>query len=236
MKDIKGYIKEIGISKQELASKLLLSRPTLDAYIDLYESEKVIPKERYRIAFSRLFDKEMDADNFYSVLDSIKFLLERDNRLGVDNLEPDRADIVSRVIEKMSKDMESDSCNLDVYKFIEMLIRNYHGNVIMERLAEYFVYFNNGKIDELPRDEQVAYYANFYRCFDNLLNDPSGYDSKDYKKFMERRKNVCRGIQEENQKQKEEVSKLIQDAARELEASGQKVTSEEIIKMLARKL
>ena len=53
MYNIKQYLKDIGITQKEFAERLGLSRPTLDTYIDMFEGNQTIPKERYDIIFNR---------------------------------------------------------------------------------------------------------------------------------------------------------------------------------------
>ena len=81
MESIKKYLKSIGITQIYLAEALNISRPTLDLYIDLYEKQKNIPKERYNIIFQKLFDEKIDdKDEFLRRLDISRTLLNRDER------------------------------------------------------------------------------------------------------------------------------------------------------------
>ena len=51
----------MGITQKEFSERMGLSRPTLDAYIEMFENGKTIPKERYEIIFRRLFDSGNDS-------------------------------------------------------------------------------------------------------------------------------------------------------------------------------
>ena len=41
--DIKEYLKSIHMTQKELADRLVLSRPTLDTYIQIFQMDEVLP-------------------------------------------------------------------------------------------------------------------------------------------------------------------------------------------------
>ena len=166
MNNIKEYLKAIGISKQEFANEIKLSRPTLDAYITAYENGEIIPRERYQIIFDDLFGEELEVDAFQETLKRLKNLLDRDERLGTEKLDAGAADMVSRLKDRMFQDMSQGDWNRSVYTFIDMLITGYRQNVIFETLAEYFTYLNRSEMDDSVSDDQIPYFAQYYRVFD----------------------------------------------------------------------
>ena len=58
MINVKNQLKNLGITLAEFADKLQISRPTLDSYIQIFESGDKIPKEKYQTIFNKLFGKE----------------------------------------------------------------------------------------------------------------------------------------------------------------------------------
>lgn len=236
MKKIKEYLKTMGISKQEFANEIKLSRPTLDAYIAAYENGETIPRERYQIIFDDLFGEEVELEEFQEKLKYLKNLLDRDERLGTDKLDTRAADMISRLKERMFQDMTQGDWNQSVYAFIDMLITSYRQNVIFEKLAEYFIYLNRSELDDIASDDQIPYFAQFYRVFDMLLRDPSSYEKTDYEAFMRRRKQLIEDRIKEQEQKEEKIKKLIFDTAKELEETGIVATDAEILKAVLEKL
>lgn len=236
MNNIKEYLKAIGMSKQEFATEIKLSRPTLDAYIAAYEKGEAIPRERYQIIFDVLFGEELEMETFQMELKELKSLLERDERLGTDKLDAQAADMISRLKDRMSQDMSKGDWNQSVYAFIDMLIGNYRKNAIIEKLAEYFTYLNRGDLDDCVREDQIPYFAQYYRTFDSLIKNPSAYEKKDYEAFLKRREQVIKNRIEEREKKDDQIKKLISDTARELEETGIAATDAEVLKAVLEKL
>ena len=229
-------MKAIGMSKQEFATEIKLSRPTLDSYIIIYESGEVIPRERYQIIFDELFSEALDQNIFRTELDRLKHLLDRDERLGTDKLDTRAADMVSRLKDRMFQDMSQSNWNQSVYTFIDMLLTSYRSNVFFERLAEYFTYLNRSELDDYVKDEQIPYFAQFYRFFHSMIKNPTTYEEKDYEAFLKRRKQIINERIIEQEKKEENIKKLISDTARELRGTGIVATDTEIIKAVLEKL
>ena len=236
MINIKDYLKAIGISKQELATEIKLSRPTLDSYIFAYENGEAIPRERYQIIFDELFGETLERDDFWSTLERLKNLLERDERLGTDTLDARAADMVSRLKDRMLQDMSQNGWNQSVYIFIDMLITSYRDNIIFKRLAEYFTYLNRSDLEDRANSEQIPYFAQFYRLFSSLLKNPTTYEEQDYIDFLERREQIIRGRVSEQEKKEENIKKLISDTVRELQETGIDATETEILKAIIEKI
>ena len=45
--DIKDYLKSIHMTQKELADRLSLSRPTLDTYIQMFQVNENLPRDKY---------------------------------------------------------------------------------------------------------------------------------------------------------------------------------------------
>lgn len=236
MNNIKGYLKAIGISKQEFANEIKLSRPTLDVYIAAYENKETIPRERYQIIFDDLFSEELGVEEFQERLARLKNLLNRDERLGTEKLDTRAADMISRLKDRMFEDMSQTNWNQSVYTFIDMLITNYRENVIFEKLAEYFTYLNRSELDDSVSDDQIPYFAQYYRMFDSLLKNPTSYEKTDYEAFMRRREQLINDRRKAQEKKEERIKKLIFDTAKELDEIGIAATDTEVLKAVLKKL
>ena len=219
MNNIKEYLKTIGMSKQEFANEIKLSRPTLDAYITAYENGETIPRERYQIIFDELFSEDLEVDSFQETLKRLKNLLDRDERLGTEKLDARAADMVSRLKDRMFQDMSQGDWNQSVYTFIDMLITS-----------------NRSELNDRVSDEQIPYFAQFYRVFDSLLKNPTLYQKTDYEAFMRRRGQLINNRVRAQEEKEEKIKNLIFDTAKELEETGIAATDAEILKALLEKL
>ena len=236
MKNIKKVLKQFGITQKDFATKIELSRPTLDTYIALYESGCEIPKEKYRIIFSTLFDKDYSREEFLYELDDLIGLLERDKRYGTVELSPEASDYVSSILNQMRKDLRTPDWDENVYLFIKLLIGSYKGNTILKELTYYFTYLNGIRNFSKIEQKQIAYMANFYRVFDELLREPQKYCNEDYNAFINR----CQEITEEKEnRQKEKKEALKQNIHKMLcdyEKMGIELSKEEIVEMLKERI
>lgn len=237
MPSIKQYLKEVGITQKVLAERIGLSRPTLDTYIDLYESGQTIPKERYDIIFKRLFEGgNLSAEDFEIKLQQAEGLLERDQKYGTIDLEPEAADYVSAIIRNMNKDLRQENWNEDVYIFINILISNYRNNEIFNQLVEYFIYLNGIRETDTIKEKQIPYFANMFRAFRNLVDNSDAYEEQDYKKFLNR----CAEIREHKKKAANEKENTIKDRLQQLiseyEKKGIDLSEEELIEAISNQI
>ena len=231
---IKEYLKSIGVSKQEFASEIKLSRPTLDGYIEAYEKSGRLPRERYQIIFDGLFREELTAVEFKEKLKKMHRLLERDVRLGTEKLDARAADEVSRVKNRMLRDMSEKDWDPSVYTFMEMLLENYRRDPVFRRLAEYFVFLNRSNVNVDASEEQKPYFVNFYKTFDSLYKDSRfAYDEKYYNLFIERRDQLAKDRMAQRNQKNEELMKLLSSTAKEM---GTEATNAEILKAVLEKL
>ena len=237
MYNIKQYLKDVGITQKELAERIGLSRPTLDTYIEMFEGNQTIPKERYDIIFNRLFgSKKVSEEEFEKKLQQVENLLNRDRKYGTSDLNPEAADYVSSIVRNMTKDLKLENWNQDVYIFINILISNYRKNEVFQQLVEYFMYLNNIRKIELIEEKQKPYFANIYKAFHGLIENPDIYAEKDYQDFLNR----CEEIREEknkrNSERKNNLKNRIQDMVAEYEKKGIDLSEEEIVEAIKNQL
>ncbi len=237
MHNIKQYLKDVGITQKEFAERIGLSRPTLDTYIEMFESGQTIPKERYDIIFKRLFDCDnCSAEEFSKNLQQVENLLSRDQKYGTSDLEPEAADYVSLIVRNMNKDLKMADWNKDVYTFINILISNYRENEIFKQLVEYFIFLNDIRSVETIEEYQIPYFANIFRAFHSLSEDPSVYNKQDYEEFLKRcfeiREDKKKLVNERKNKLKERIQKMIS----EYEKKGIDLNEEEIIEAIKKQI
>lgn len=236
MGKIKKYLREIEITKKELAQKLYLSRPTLDMYIEMYESKKEIPKEKYQIAFNSLFNENLTKTEFIEELKELSYLLKRDSRYGTSDFSAEASDIVSEIVDSMKEDMKDNDWDDDVYIFINSFIKSYKEYEPLYYLAKYFMYLNTAKnVDEIQADE-IPYFSNYHKLFSYLNLDVITYDMEDYRAFLDE----CESNRSEREfKRNEKASKiqeLINTKLLEFENKGIELTEAEIVELVRKEL
>lgn len=230
MKDIKNYLKTIGITHKYLAKQLNLSRPTLDVYIEYYENGKTIPKEKYAEAFERLFSIENGREDFLEILERVSGLLYQDYILGTSDNSMEETDQIANILNSIKKDLNTDDYSLDIYVFINALIHSYRDNIILYRLAEYFLYINGNKELKDIKKEQIPYLANFHKLFWQLTQDADNYDESDYLFFLERCEEIR--IDNHNRETEKKIHEKVQKAIEKIAKSGKEISEEEILRIL----
>jgi len=237
MWNIKKYLKNMGITQKEFSERMGLSRPTLDAYIEMFENGKTIPKERYEIIFRRLFDSGNDSvAEFFEKLQEAEYLLHRDLNYGTNNLETEAADYVSLIVQNMNKDFKLKNWNEDVYIFINILISNYRKNEIFQQLVEYFIYLNDIRSISEIKERQKPYFANIFKALHSLSVNPCEYDEYDYQNFLNRCSEIREHKKRQNNVYENNIKKRIQNMITEYEKKGIDLSEEEIIEAINNQL
>lgn len=138
---IKETLKKYGITLTQFANTLNISRPTLDTYIRLYESGQALPNDKYKFLFDSVFNDGIENEiDFQEQLDRAHYLLQRDDMLGTMDLDAEKTDYISTVIDLMKKDMFKESVDLNLYRFIVLYISSYYENPVMSSLCKYFLF------------------------------------------------------------------------------------------------
>ena len=171
--NISQYLKLIGITKTQLASELGLSRPTLNLYIEQFESGKKIDNERYDIIFKHLFSDRIESkDIFEQRVNAVKFLLERDKKYDIGSLTPEAADIVARIHSIMVSDLSKSDWNRKVYETVIAFLTRYRSDEFFRELSGYFSDLNSDSDLSGISEQTKTYYSCFYKCFRELINHP----------------------------------------------------------------
>ncbi len=215
--NISQYLKNIGKTKSELAAELEISRPTLNLYIELYETGQKIENERYDIIFRRLFSEQtVSRDLFEKKLLSIKNLMERDRKYDIGSLEPEAADTVARIHNNMVMDMSKGDWNQKVYDALLIILSRYRDYPIMRELAGYFSDLNSdADIFELT-DESKAYYAYYYKCFKEIRDNPPEFNSDLYNEFVSRKEQLKAEREKRNKARDEKVHKRLDSVIKDV--------------------
>ena len=238
---INQYLKILGKTKSELAEELGISRPTLNQYIELYETGQKIENERYDIIFKRLFsDKQANRDLFEKKLISIKNLMERDKKYDIGCLEPEAADLVARIHNNMVHDMSKGEWSKKVYDAVLILLARYNDYPIMRELAGYFSDLNSDSDLSGLSEESKAYYAYYYKCFREIRDNPPKYDPNIYNEFLTRKEELAREREERKKNKKKKVQdrldSVVKEVLSEFQKSGIEATEDEIMNEVVRRM
>ncbi|MGN0151041.1 MAG: helix-turn-helix domain-containing protein [Wujia sp.] len=229
--DIKRYLKKIEVTQTELARQLHLSRPTLDSYITQYENTGSLPKEKFKIIFDELFGgTELTKQDFMRSLLDFAELISQDEKYEVSELEPRDTDLFMSVMSNMRRDMQKKDHSDDVYRYINMIISNYHREDIFKYVADYFLFLNGLLNENEISEKQKECLAYLFNSFSNFPNDQRPYDYKEkYKSLLRRREEIREEKDRRTKRQKDKTRQLmerVQDRVNVLEENGVDVSDQ----------
>lgn len=203
---IKEKLKKYNITLTQFSNILNISRPTLDTYIRLYESGQDLPNDKYKFLFDSVFSEDVENEfNFQEQLDRAHYLLQRDDMLGTMDLDAEKTDYISTVIDLMKKDLFRKESDINLYRFIVLYINSYYENQVMSSLCKYFLVLN-GKLPINQMTEQDKIYFPYYmKLFKLQLSEGLTCDENLLKEFNER----VDEIKHEENKRKESLKRSI---------------------------
>lgn len=233
---IKAKLKELGIKLSELSNDLMISRPTLDVYIDNYDNNLNIPKEKYQIIFDELFnDRIKTKQDFRDVLLTYRNMLQRDMKIGILDVNPEDSDLINSIIEKIRQDIKTNDYDRNIYLFISTLINSYKNDFLFKMISKYILYLNNSISIENIDEKEKIFISNYYGVLHNYKDNELSYNDENYKNFLKR----VEEIKNENEKARNEVEDRIQmliskeiDAKLKLGMKVDDIKIEDIVKQL----
>ncbi len=185
--DIKQMLRRFNIKLVDFADVLMVSRPTLNTYIRLFENGDLIPNDKYQRIFENLFISEnLDKDQFERKLRKYQNLLIRDNSFGVKDLDINKTNLISMIIKKMKEDIASGDYDEEIYVFINFLISSYHEEDGFKKLIDYFLYLNDIKKIENVRGGEKVFLSNCYRVMRDEVEHKLYFDEYSYDEFVDR--------------------------------------------------
>ena len=232
MDSIKKYLKSIGITQIYLAEALNISRPTLDLYIELYEKQKNIPKERYNIIFQKLFDEKIDdKDEFLRRLDISRTLLNRDERLSTSGLDALAADYISDIHDMLIETAKTD-WDEQVYKFILLLLGSYKKNAILYYIMAYFVDLNLDTDPDGYDEDKKLYYSNLFNLFNEMKNHRIEFNEEKYGEFLKRKFEISQKKKCKNEETLNKLKDILELKIKDLDSKGIELSADKIIEYL----
>ena len=229
--DIKDYLKSIHMTQKELADRLGLSRPTLDTYIQMFQVNENLPRDKYQVVFEQLFTTPPKTEcEFRETLDKYSLFLKQEQVLGTSTMGTEESYIMSLVTQEIRKDLCKSDTNKDIYVFINLLIHNYRRSPVLMQMVEYFLLLYSRKnVNDVDENDKV-FLSNFHRLIQNkeqlvfqksAFNDLLEYANKTKKvKAMPKKE-----IQQQMMEKLEKKMKQLTDAGIDIDSDEFDVSS-----------
>lgn len=169
--EIKKNLKALDIKISKLATELGVSRPTLDAYIEYYESGQSIPNEGYQKIFEYLFSgEEINSIEFAQKYDYVKRIMLADAKVGVEKAIHDERE--NKILNNIRDVLATGIVDEHLIEFINLFINN-RDNDLVKAIYMYFNY-SNGFADLSKREieeKEKAIYSQLAKLFTNYKDN-----------------------------------------------------------------
>lgn len=184
--EIKKNLKALDVKISKLATELGISRPTLDTYIEYYESGQTIPNEGYQKIFEYLFSSDdMNSIEYAQKYDFVKRVMLKDVKNGVArNYAEQREEILSNKVKEM---IDNGIVDKPLLEFINLFVNN-KDNKLVNAIYMYFNY-SNGLSDMTESeidDKDKALFSNFAKLFEDYKNGKVVIDEDYYNQIMKK--------------------------------------------------
>ncbi|MCH5165489.1 MAG: hypothetical protein J1G01_03710 [Clostridiales bacterium] len=180
--EIKRQLKNLDIKISRLAQGLGVSRPTLDSYIECYESGQHIPNERYRKIFEYLFAEDVQSTiEFAKRFDYVKrVFLQSDNTDTSISKEQTIRDNISNFAYEAE-------FGEGILEFINLLISNSNVDLV-KAISDYFNFVNGFRQynEDIESDKHKALFSKLFILFAEYNADKIGMDDNGYSGFVEK--------------------------------------------------
>ena len=160
---------------------------------------------------------------FHETIEMYGRLLKRESLMGMEDLDTDESDMLSKLFFQMIEDVKEKNYSSDIYSFISIMIKSYRKLDQFIDLANYFLIINLMKeLEELNDEDKkiMAVYYNFFSKFNDKKIIVSSAKDSDLLKLKERIKE--RKIQAKNneKKLKQSIESLINEKLANEKAKG----------------
>ena len=184
--EIKRTLKNFDIRISKLASELGVSRPTLDTYIEYYESGKSIPNSRYQAIFDYLFSMESTSTiEFARKFDYVKRTYLQGNR---DEATQEHCQKLNDLISDRVSAQETDE---DILELVNLFLSN-DKVPLVKAISRYFTFVNGLHIynEEKEDEKDRALFSQLFKIFSDYQADKIQLDATSYQAFIEKSKRV----------------------------------------------
>ena len=184
--EIKRQLKNLDVKISRLAQGLGVSRPTLDSYIECYETGQQIPNEKYRKIFEYLFADEVESTvEFAKRFDYVKRVILQTESMKV-------AESREQSMRSNISDFAYEAASGDGFlEFINLLINNRSVDLV-HAISDYFNYVNGFKQYEefAENDKRKALFSWLYKVFSEYNAGEIIADEASYRGFVEKSEKI----------------------------------------------
>lgn len=230
--DVKKILRDNNISLSDFANDLGISRPTLYAYIDMYERGLIIPKKKYQKIFSVLFDCD-NLDDFHLIYNN---LFNRNSKKILNDIDGLKDKLLKTTIENIENDFKTAGWNEDVYKFINIILSSYKREPLFSHVIRYFLVLN-GQLDYRSIDfEDEKYLLYYYQMFSNDKYNRLDYNYQLEKEFIDRINEIQLNKNKKNNSMEKLILEKIKQEINVLQELGIELSNDELREFLINKL
>lgn len=234
--NIKKTLQKHNITLTSFSELLDISRPTLNSYIKVFESNSKIANEKIQIVFEELFNYDLSNDEFCKRLSKYHDLLQRDKTMGVLELQANVTDLFTSVMNNIKSDFYSNDYDENIYVFINMLISSYKTEKLFMHLVKYFLVLNDIISYHDIDFKKDIYLFHYFSMFEKDKKNYLKYDAELEKKYVNRINEI-----KEIKKSSDEIAKnrlidLLNKEIDKINDMGLQLSEEEILNVLLNKI
>lgn len=182
--EIKDKLKKMDIKISKMARDFNVSRPTLDHYLNCFESGTPIPNETYQKLFEHLFSEDINSTiDFTLKYDYVKKALASQEKHFTIN---DNKLQGNKFAQKLINYLSSENVQNELINFFDLFLEN-SDNDLVKSVYMYFNYVNG--LIELPKnliEKDQNLYSNLFSIFNQYKDKSLGFNLDNYKAFEEK--------------------------------------------------
>lgn len=211
-------LKKYKISIVKLAELMDVSRPTVYKLIDQYNSGLDIQNEKHKLILDFIHKAEYDEESVKQRLDKYSELIKTEKTLGSADLDIEKSDLLLALINIANKDLHRDDAEINIHRFLIMLMNSYRSEECLKDITKYFLVFNGfTENKELDSDEKKLY-SNLFKVFYLYKNSKLEIDEEYYQLFFDKMTDSRKRIMQSAEETEETVkNKIIEDIAAKIE-------------------
>ena len=212
-------LKNNNIPKIVFAKDFDLSRPTLDEYIDLFDSGKKIQKEKYSVVFNSLFENNLSPHEFKKRYVNLKRIYNRDILLHLESLDTHNTDCITQIVEELRESVDCDTQKSELLPFVYYIVTSYRTDRLCKALLSYFNELNGVTSKELSEFEK-SYFGSLFDINCKFLDDPCSLDSSNYNRFVKKKQIIEASKRKKTIEIRNEINEVIDKYVNEIVASS----------------
>lgn len=236
--EIEKILERNEITITSFANKLKISRPTLYKFIERYNLNQNTGNEKYDIIFNKLFQKEISKEEFENELEKYSYLVDRDKKHGVLELDTKRTDTYSLIVSNIKKDLNEEEFDATIYWTLNLFLQRYREDELFLLILRYFYILNNSEA-KYRSEKEEKFCIKLNKLLKETYEDKLKYNEKEKEYFENRRKEIKRQIEEKRKEAKKITERVIEEEIQKQILKGispEDISIEEILRKIKKSL